>query len=292
MRRYWKILNRPAFRLFVLLVLPAVLFACTPSGNTGSGDVLVRVYDKYLYVSELEGLVPRGTSVHDSLTMVRRFIQNWVDRELIIKKAEENLPDEYKDFSSKLEEYRNSLVIFEYEKMLIRQDLDTNISFEAVSEYYDQHKNNFLLKDDILNMQYLVLHQDSPAIKKFRQYIRSEIPEEKDSLALYSSMYAESFSLSEDYWIDLDQMMETVPVPTYSFRDFNTNRRYLEVRDSVFIYMIYVKDYKPTDSVPPVYFLEDELRKMILNKRKNDLIKNMRHTVLEDAIQHNQVEIY
>jgi hypothetical protein len=292
MRRYWKILNRPAFRLFVLLVLPAVLFACTPSGNTGSGDVLVRVYDKYLYVSELEGLVPRGTSVHDSLTMVRRFIQNWVDRELIIKKAEENLPDEYKDFSSKLEEYRNSLVIFEYEKMLIRQDLDTNISFEAVSEYYDQHKNNFLLKDDILNMQYLVLHQDSPAIKKFRQYIRSEIPEEKDSLALYSSKYAESFSLSEDYWIDLDQMMETVPVPTYSFRDFNTNRRYLEVRDSVFIYMIYVKDYKPTDSVPPVYFLEDELRKMILNKRKNDLIKNMRHTVLEDAIQHNQVEIY
>ena len=285
-------MNRPAFRPLVLLVLPAVLFACTPSGNTGSGDVLVRVYDKYLYVSELDGLVPRGTSVHDSLTMVRRFIQNWVDRELIVKKAEENLPDEYKDFSSQLEEYRNSLVIFEYEKMLIRQDLDTNISFEAVSEYYDQHKNNFLLKDDILNMQYLVLHQDSPAIRKFRQYIRSEIPEEKDSLALYSSKYAESFSLSEDYWIDLDQMMETVPVPTYSFRDFNANRRYLEVRDSVFIYMIYVKDYKPADSVPPIHFLEDELRKMILNKRKNDLIKNMRHTVLEDAIQHNQVEIY
>ncbi len=292
MRRYWKILNRPAFRPLVLLVLPAVLFACTPSGNTGSGDVLVRVYDKYLYVSELDGLVPRGTSVHDSLTMVRRFIQNWVDRELIVKKAEENLPDEYKDFSSQLEEYRNSLVIFEYEKMLVRQDLDTNIAFEAITEYYDRHKNNFLLKDDILNMQYLVLHQDSPAIQKFRQYIRSEIPEEKDSLALYSSMYAESFSLSEDYWIDLDQMMETVPVPTYSFRDFNTNRRYLEVRDSVFIYMIYVKDYKPADSVPPIHFLEDELRKMILNKRKNNLIKNMRHTVLEDAIQHNQVEIY
>ncbi len=285
-------MNKPAGRLFVLLLLPLVLFTCTPSGNNGSGDVLVRVYDKYLYVSGLDGLVPRGTSVHDSLTMVRRFIQNWVDRELIVKKAEENLPDEYKDFSSQLEEYRNSLVIFEYEKMLIRQDLDTNISFEALTAYYDQHKNNFLLKDDILNMQYLVLHQDSPALRKFRQYIRSEIPEEKDSLALYSSKYAESFSLSEDYWIDLDQMMETVPIPTYSFRDFNTNRRYLEVRDSVFIYMIYVKDYKPADSVPPIHFLEDELRKMILNKRKNDLIKNMRQTVLEDAIQHNQVEIY
>lgn len=292
MRRYWRILNRQAFRPFVLLVLPAVLFACTPSGNTGSGDVLVRVYDKYLYVSELDGLVPHGTSVHDSLTMVRRFIQNWVDRELIVKKAEENLPDEYKDFSSQLEEYRNSLVIFEYEKMLVRQDLDTNISFETITEYYDQHKNNFLLKDDILNMQYLVLHQDSPAIKKFRKYIRSEIPEENDSLALYCSKYAESFSLSEDYWIDLDQMMETVPVPTYSFRHFNTNRRYLEVRDSVFIYMIYVKDYKPADSVPPIHFLEDELRKMLLNKRKNNLIKNMRQTVLEDAIKHNQVEIY
>jgi hypothetical protein len=50
--------------------------------------------------------------------------------------------------------------------------------------------------------------------------------------------------------------------------------------------------YRPVDSISPVQFVAPEIRKTILNKRKNDLIKNMRQTVLQDAIEHNQVEIY
>lgn len=268
------------------------MLACSPAGTSGSGEVLVRVYDQYLYASDLKGVIPPGASARDSLTAVRNFIQNWVDKELIVRKAEENLPKESQDFSDRIEEYKNSLVIFEYEKMLLRQELDTNISMEAINDFYERRKNNFVLKDDILDLQYLVLHIDSPAVRKFRQYIRSDAPEEKDSLAFYSSKYAASFSLMEDQWLDLDEMYELLPVEEYSLRDFNTNRRFIEVRDSVFIYLIYVRDYKSVDSVPPVQFVEEEIKKIILNKRKKDLIKNMRQTVLQDAIEHNQVEIF
>jgi hypothetical protein len=83
-----------------------------------------------------------------------------------------------------------------------------------------------------------------------------------------------------------------LPVESYSYDEFRTNQRYLEIQDSVFTYMIYVRDYKPADSVPPIQFVEENIKKIILNKRKNDLIKNMRQTVLQDAIEHNQVEIY
>ena len=292
MRRYLKIFNKQAFYRFALLLLTVWIVACTQTGNSGSGEVLVRVYDKYLYASDLKGVIPPGTSARDSLTTVRTFIQNWVDRELIVKKAEENLPDELKDYSDRIEEYKNSLIIYEYEKMLVRQELDTNISLEALQEYYQRHKRNFVLKEDILNIQYLVLHVDSPEITKFRQYIRSEVPEEKDSLALYSSKYAESFNLLDEFWLDMEEVADILPLETYSFRDFNANRRYVEVRDSVYIYMIFVQDYKPADSVPPMQFLEEDIKRIILNKRKNDLIKNMRQTVLQDAIEHNQVEIY
>jgi hypothetical protein len=285
------LINKNISALAVLLMTVWML-ACTPAGTSGSGEVLVRVYDKYLYASDLEGVIPQGASARDSLTAVRAFIQNWVDKELIVQKAEENLPEEYQDFSDRLEEYRNSLIIFEYEKMLVRQELDTNISMEAILNYYDRQKKNFMLREDILDLQYLVLHQDSPAIRKFRQYVRSEVPEEMDSLALYSSKYAVSFSIMDEQWIELDEMTEILPVESYDYRDFNANRRYLEVKDSVFIYMVYVRDYKPADSVPPVQFVEEDIKKIILNKRKKDLIRNMRQTVLQDAIEHNQVEIF
>lgn len=274
------------------IVLATWLYACQPSGNTGTRDVLVRVYDQYLYVSDLEDLVPPGTSVRDSLTMVRTFVQNWVDKTLLVKKAEENLPEELQDLSAQLEEYKNSLIIFEYEKMLLKQSLDTSISRQNILDYYGVHKNNFVLKKDILNMQYLILHIDSPSIRKFRTYMKSREPDDQDSLALYSSKYALSFSNMDDEWIDLGEMEEIVPVNDYSFKEFVANKRFLEVRDSVFIYMAYVNDYRPVDSIPPARFVEKEIRNILLNKRKNDLIKSMRQTVLQDAIEHNEVEIY
>lgn len=292
MKRCSKISNNKWFCRIAVLALTVWMMACQPTGNSGSGDVLVRVYDKYLYASDLEGVIPPGTSARDSLTVVRNYIQNWVDKELIVKKAEENLPDEQQEFSDRIDDYRNSLIIFEYEKMLVKQELDTNVSTEAILEYYDRQKRNFVLKEDIMNMQYLVLHTDSPAIRKFRQYIRSDAQEDQDSLALYSSKYAESFNLVEDLWLGLDEVYGMLPLESYSYEDFRANRRYLEVQDSVFIYMIFVRDYKPADSVPPVQFVEENIKKIILNKRKNDLIKNMRQTVLQDAIEHNQVEIY
>lgn len=287
-----KIFNKRIVSHFAFLVLTVWIIACTPTGNSGSGDVLVRVYDKYLYASDLEGIIPPGASTRDSLTVVRTFVRNWVDRELIVKKARENLPEDLKDFSDRIEQYRNSLIIFEYEKMLVRQELDTNISFEAMQEYYQWNKRNFILKEDIMNLQYLMLHADSPAISKFRQFIKSDVPEEKDSLALYSSKYAESFNIMEELWLDMEEVSDILPLESYSFSQFKANRRYLELRDSVYIYMIYVRDYKPADSVSPMQFVENEIQKIILNRRKNDLIKNMRQTVLQDAIEHNQVEIY
>lgn len=252
----------------------------------------MRVYDDYLYASDLEGVIPPGASPRDSLTAVRNFIQNWVDRELIVKKAEQNLPDEFQDFSGRIEEYRNSLIIFEYEKMLVRQELDTNVSIDAVEEYYQVQKSNFALMEDILDLQYLVLHSDSPAIRKFRQYLRSDEPADKDSLALYCSKYAETFSLMQGQWLNLDEAFELLPVEEYSYRQYVGNSRYLEVLDSVFVYMIRIMDYRPADSIPPVGFVEEEIKKIILNKRKNDLIRNMRQGVLQDAIEHNQVEIF
>lgn len=293
MKKYLKILSSYRYITlagFALLFL--MLASCQRNSTTGSGEVLVRVYDRYLYASDLEGVIPPGASARDSLTAVRNYIQNWVDKELIVKKAEKNLPEDLQDFSDRIEEYRNSLIIFEYEKMLVRQDLDTNISEEAIMEYYEREKGNFLLQHDILDLQYLVLHPDSPAIRKFRQYIQTEVPEEKDSLALYSSKYASGFSIIDDHWISLKDLYHLLPIESYSYREFNLDRRYLEVQDSAFIYMIYIRDFKPADSMPPIHFVEENIKKIILNKRKKDLIKNMRQSVLQDAIEHNQVEIF
>lgn len=292
MRKYWKIFNSRIRHYIHLSVFILLLASCDPVGNTGSGEVLVRVYDKYLYASDLEGVITPGLSVRDSLTMVRTFIQNWVDDELLIRKAEDNLPEELKDFSRELEDYRNSLIIFEYKKMLLQQQLDTNIGMEAIGAYYKEHLPGFVLKNDVVMMKYLMLHTDSPARGLLRDFLQSDEMDAKDSLALYCSKYASDFSLAEDWWLKNDELKDFIPDFEYSYDDFQANRRYFELNDSNFVYLIRFFDYRPVDSIAPVALVEKQIREMILNKRKNSLIKEMQQTVLQDAIANNQVEIF
>jgi hypothetical protein len=292
MKKYWQILNSRIRRYLHLGVFILVLISCNPVGNTGSGDVLVRVYDKYLYASDLEGVITPGLSVRDSLTMVRTYIQNWVDDELLIRKAEENLPEEVKDFSRELEDYRNSLIIFEYKKMLLQQQLDTNIGLDAIASYYRDHGNRFALKKDVVMMKYLMLHTDSPAKGKLTAFLQSDEMGDKDSLALYCSKYASDFSLADDRWLEREELKEYIPDLDYGYDAFLANRRYFELNDSNFVYLIRFMDYRPADSIAPVPLIEKQIREMILNKRKNSLIKEMQQTVLQDAIANNQVEIF
>ena len=96
---------------------------------------MARVYDDYLYESDLNGVVAPGTLPKDSLLITRSFIENWVRQRLIIQQAEKNLTSSQMDFTRQLENYKNSLTIYAYENALVMQKLDTLITDEETQNY-------------------------------------------------------------------------------------------------------------------------------------------------------------
>ena len=118
---------------------------------------MAKVYDDYLYESDIKGLVSSGTLPKDSLVITRSFIESWVRQRLIIQQAEKNLTSAQMDFTKQLENYKNSLTIYAYENALIQQKLDTLITEEETENYYDANQQNFLLKDNIVQVQYVKL---------------------------------------------------------------------------------------------------------------------------------------
>ena len=128
---------------YLLLLLLAALSACTAVSDSGKGEVVAKVYGNYLYEADLEGLVSSGTSKQDSIMLVKRFIDNWIRKRLLIRQAEKNLTAAQTDFSKKLEDYRTSLLIYTYETELIKQKLDTVVSEAEITAYYENNKQNF-----------------------------------------------------------------------------------------------------------------------------------------------------
>ena len=89
--------------------------------------------------------------------MGKAFIDSWIRRQLIIHQAESNIDKSELNFSKELEEYRNSLIIYKYETMLVEKKLDTVITDAEIEKYVKENSPVGMDKETIrfiiLNMR-------------------------------------------------------------------------------------------------------------------------------------------
>ncbi|HNY02136.1 MAG TPA: hypothetical protein PKG48_06105 [Bacteroidales bacterium] len=275
-----------------LIILLILTVSCSSFFKKKNERVLARVGDSYLYESELKGVVAAGTSAKDSLVITRTFVENWVRSQLVVQQAEKNLPAEQLDFTRQLEAYKNSLAIYAYENALVRQKLDTVISDEEIQDYYDANQQNFLLKDNIVQIQYVKLPLKSSVAKQVRQLLSADSPNDRTQLSELCEKNAADYFLDNENWIPFSDVLKEIPVKAYNQEEFLQNHRELEYRDSAFVYLMKIKDFKIRESVSPLDFEKQRIRDIILNKRKIDLIHRMQDDLFTNAQKKNQFEIY
>jgi hypothetical protein len=281
-----------AFNNFALLILFFFLFACDSGIDNSEERVLARVFDEYLYESDITGIIPENTTVRDSIEIVRNYIDNWIQQRLVLTKAMNNLTPEQMNFDKQLEEYRKSLIIYEYETKLIKHKLDTIVTDQDVEEYYDQFQSNFELKDNIVKCLFVKIESDSRYRNIIKRLLRSDKEEDKIKLEAYCRDHAANFFLDDQSWLLFDDLLKEIPIKTYNQEAYLQNHRYIEIGQSHYVYMVLFKDFKIKESLSPLSFERDNIRNIIINKRKVELIKNMEKEAMMNAVENNDFEIY
>ena len=89
------------------IVFLLLLSNCDHFVKNSKEVVVAECYGKYLYESDLVGIVPENTSTLDSIQRVNSFIDSWIRRQVLIHQAENNLDKEALNLDKQLEEYRN-----------------------------------------------------------------------------------------------------------------------------------------------------------------------------------------
>jgi hypothetical protein len=282
-------------KIVVFLLVAFVLASCSFLEKKKKGDAVAMAYDKYLYRSDLLGIVPPGTAPDDSVETVRRFIDNWIRRQVILNQAENNLTAEQKDFNSQLEAYRNSLIVYSYESELIRQKLDTVISQREIQQFYDQNPQNFQLRENIVRVSYVKVPQASSNLapaKKAAQLLRSGKTldiEKLDELCQTSMLVCR---IDDENWISFNDLQLEIPLNIEDQINFLRNRPYYETSDSLYLYLIRFNDYKFKESTSPLSFETENIRNIIINQRKLELISRMEQEVFQKALENKDFQIF
>ncbi len=268
------------------------LFSCSFLEEETTENSIARVDTKYLYESDILGLLPSGTTVEDSTLIVDNYIQGWIKDNLILQKAELNLKENQKDVKKQLEDYRRSLIIYSYEKELIKQKLDTVVTETEIQSFYDENDQNFELKNDIVKVRYLKLNKNAPKLKKIRKLYKSNKEEEIEELKELAHQYAMKFHLNDEQWILFDELKNEVPIRTSQTNGYLKNIKNIEVEDSLSLYFVHIKDYKLKYDVSPLSFEAHNIKNIIINKRKLSLINKIRSELYQEAFMNKDIEIY
>ncbi|MFO7615931.1 MAG: hypothetical protein R6V75_01625 [Bacteroidales bacterium] len=276
----------------LVLLLAAGLSACNFSGRRSGELPLAKAFNRYLYPSDVLGLIPQGTTPEDSTVLVRSYIDLWLKRQAVLNRAEFNLPEDKKNLQKLIEEYRTSLLIYEYEKLMVAQNLDTIITNAQIRKYYLDNSENLPLQHPIIKGVFIRVPASSTKLREFRQNIRASGDLSYTSLFSLSAEYAESIESYEENWTNFTLLMQKIPGNLDNPERFLTKYRYLEAEDDAYTYFVKIYDFKLPGEVPPLEYIEHEIRDMLLNRRKIEFLRELEESIFNHAVMQNQVEVY
>lgn len=253
--------------------------------------VVAKVKSYELYLDELVSALPSDLSAEDSTSFANSFIRTWATQMLLLDKAELNLSEASKDVNEQLEEYRRSLIIYQYEKQLVGQRLDTTVSAKEIETYYNNNQKNFELQDNIARAIFVKLDKNAKDVEKVKKLCRSNKDEDRVELEEYSIQHAMAFHLNDQQWIPLGELLNQMPQNNYLNVNYFSSYNFAYVQDSTAHYLLEVKEIKYKNSVSPIEFEKQNIRNILLNQRKLELIQKLEKDIFEEAVSKNQFEI-
>lgn len=271
-------------RLYLLsLIFLAVGASCGKKESGGNQlQVVARAGSDELDIDEFNAIYLPG-NLKDSAYNTNKAIEKWATEALFYQEALDKLADDEVQIGKQVEDYRRSLVNHIYQTRVVEANLDTVISPEEIEEYYNTHRDNFILRDNIVKVNYLKVNLKSPALPKIRKLLNSTQEKDRQQLDALCSQNAENYFLNDSTWLFIDDIRKEIPSlkdhEEYSF----SKGRIMEFSDEDYFYYLKVKDVMVKNSFSPLNFEVQNIRKFILNNRKTQLVSQYKQLLLEKA---------
>lgn len=269
-----------------------LLFSSCHDKLTSNGEAVAKVYDKYLFRTEVAKLIPSGTTKEDSLFIAQNYVRKWVTRELLLYKALQNLTDEEKNIRQQVEEYSSAILIHKYKEKLISQKLEKQISDTEIENYYNQNKFNFVLNTDVVRAQLIIIPKSASHIEKVRKWFRSNDAQSQAALEEYCITNAKKFDNFNDQWVELRYLLNILPILQNEWEKKYTKQEYIEVEDDENYYFLKINERLKEQEIAPLGYVKKFIESILRNKRKMIFEEQLEKEITNEGYKKDHVEIF
>jgi hypothetical protein len=269
-----------------LYVIAALSFFSCGQDLMPDEEVVALLGNKKLLIEDIKDQLPKpGTLPEaDSIALVQTLARNWAKNELMVQAAEFNLKADLRDFEDLVLQYRNDLLKHAYIERYVSENLDTNVSEKEIAGYYAENQSNFELKESIVRAKYTAVPLEAQKMKEAKHWFKTPRQENKylDWIEVFATKQS---AYTDSSWVPLDEFLNDIPLESSNPYSYLKRTQRFTCEDTVMVYFVSVNDIRIKNSYSPLEYVRENIRKMILNKRRLALIEAIGENIIANAIE-------
>ncbi|MDO9152524.1 MAG: peptidyl-prolyl cis-trans isomerase [Paludibacter sp.] len=278
-------------RLLILIFTLTISSSCVRNAADIKRTPLLEVEGKFLYLDEVQVIIPPNVTEKDSTAIAESFIRKWITDVLLYENAKRNFTNK-EEIDRLLEDYRKSLIIHQYQQKLIEQRLPKEPSEAEMLAFYEKYNEQLQLKENIIKGILLIVHAKAPQLTQVRSWMQSGNTKALENIEKYSIQNAISYDYFANKWTPLFEVLKKIPVQIENPSAFVSSNRLFETSDSTKHYFLRIESYHITGDTEPFELAKDKISKLILNKLKVEFISNFETEIYNDAIKSESVTFF
>jgi hypothetical protein len=174
----------------------------------------------------------------------------------------------------------------------MNQQMDTLVTKNQIEQYYNGNPDNFKLNSNIVKAIFVKIPIAVANVKLIKELIDENSDEGKNALREYCIQYAKSFDFFNDNWVNFDIVKNNIPGNINDDKQYLARNNQIELKDSIYYYLVNIQDYKLQNELAPIEYVENNIKNLILNKRKIDFLKQVEDNIYKEGVRQNNFSIY
>ena len=282
--------GRWAWGIFISLALFA-MGSCQKQTEHNGKTPLVQVGNYYLYQEDMAQSLPYNISETDSAEFVRDFVRKWIEEQVLYEKAEHNVRGDER-IERMVAEYRRTLVMNNYERMLLQQKMTEELTEEDLQKYYNDNKQLFMLEEHVIKGVFIKAQLTSHGLKELKKWYKDKTDESLEQLEKYAFRNSVIYEYFYEHWVPVSELEGKVIVNLAELSENFDKHRNIEVEDGEYCYLLHIEEYMMKGEEKPYDLARYEIIDLLSNSRRVEFMNKVKQDLYNQSVEMGRIKYY
>ncbi len=251
------------------------VFFCMCSGpKKDSSPVVAKVGNKILTLEDFDQIVPEDTNFKLSEVQIQKYVQKWVETELVYQEALRRKIDNQPKVKSRLKEIAKDFIVGAYLEQFVDRDL--TINDDEIEKFYLENSGEFVRQETLYHLQLVLVETRTEANKVRRQLLAEDF----ETVAQKVSKDASKENGGNYGWVTVDELPKPVAdvIPSLSINNISR-----PIRTSVGYYLIKIFGVRKEGEIQTLEEVKDQIEWRLFAKKRGDKYHRLITLLSENA---------